>query len=526
MNKLRNLKNRSQNALTISGGGSAPPSTIAQTPSPSTQPAASSSMFTKFSKRYANVKFLRQPPGRQGGPNGVHHHHQPAVSTGSYDLTTAELKREIGAPILISKTCIDMDTTDCRIAAADPASHTTLPTSPAPAPTTSRFEPCAASTVLRKSRSKSASNLHKSELRVFLQRAPSLKVGETASNDADDTPEADRTYAVRTRSMHNHSDSAHVVSHNIAVNSRANIHSTLSPAAAPNGRQHRKSTSSASSASAASAYVNSDAQLRPMRADTPPSTAYGSKDSLNGGVGDRTPIRRSASGLPSSVRSSREPSSLSADSLAGDVDAAAEAVPAVAVDADDADAVAIRRPANGYQALDARDLFRSIDELNAITRQMNDTDDETLADNGGYGSGGGREYCEHRDNLRPDQRRITLLRNKGQSVLNLNVKREKLGNAWSGLKHWIGEEGGRIREVVNKHAALQRVGANGQQPAVTPTVSSVNVAVDGTAEADGGEPASSSSGGGGLLQTLVRKGSKQSTASSSAAASDVEVNRT
>lgn len=515
MNKLRNLKNRSQNVLTIGGGASSTsPSTLAQNGSSSpANGGGGGSMFTKLSKRYANVKFLRQQPGRQGGAVA----HQPTVSTGSYDLTTAELKREIGAPILISKTCIDMDTTDCRIAAGD--QHKSLPTSPTvhtPDPVRAdgtvgktQFDyaatdaanplgqPCGTSTVLRKSRSKSASNLHKSELRVFLQRAPSLKLGETNNNNddtaANDTPEADRTYDISTANE----------TRNNAANSHANSreHRALSSGAAPNDehRQHRKSTSSASSSEASALYANTgQAPAAQMCAVTPQSTTYGSKDSLNVGGAELAPHRRAAS----SSRSSREPSSLSRDSLAGDEDQESAAAFAVKCN-----------PATAYQTLDARDLFRSIEELNAITRQLNEVDDDEA------GADGHREYCEHRDNLRPDQRRITLLRNKGQSVLNLNVKREKLGNAWSGLKNWIGEEGGRIKEVVNKHAALQRVGAHCPQQIVDASVDSPEAVVGaGQVEAEAEPPIN------GFLQTLVRKGSKQST-SSTATASDVEVKR-
>lgn len=69
------------------------------------------------------------------------------------------------------------------------------------------------------------------------------------------------------------------------------------------------------------------------------------------------------------------------------------------------------------------------------------------------------EYCEHRDKLKPCERRITLLRNKNNRIVNLDGKKEKFTNAWSGLKNWIGDERSKIKEVVQKHAALQRVGA-------------------------------------------------------------------
>lgn len=69
------------------------------------------------------------------------------------------------------------------------------------------------------------------------------------------------------------------------------------------------------------------------------------------------------------------------------------------------------------------------------------------------------EYCEHRDKLKPCERRITLLRNKNNRIVNLDGKKEKFSSAWSGLKNWIGDEKSKIKEVVQKHAAMQRVGA-------------------------------------------------------------------
>lgn len=69
------------------------------------------------------------------------------------------------------------------------------------------------------------------------------------------------------------------------------------------------------------------------------------------------------------------------------------------------------------------------------------------------------EYCEHRNNLKPCERRITLLRHKNNRLVNLDGKKERITNAWSGLKNWIGDEKSKIKEVVQKHAAMQRVGA-------------------------------------------------------------------
>lgn len=519
-------------------------------------------MFTKLTKRYANVKFLRSNPGRQGGASA-----QP-VSTGSYDFTTAELKREIGAPILISKTCIDMDTTDCRVTqySADNGAqtsttpgighgHKSLPTSPTvPAnasdedtrfqyvtarpqssqlrlsndnngtPSNPMWQPSGTSTALRKNRSKSASNLHKSELRVFLQRAPSLKLEANNNGEANNAAvaAANCTYediVARPPSLSpppptlrclNDNGYDHNEVNNGADNSPANSQHTLSPQ--QQNHHHRKSTSSSTSSVpyATVAYANTSGSVASPTNNkhnattlTSSTTTYGSRDSLNLAL----------------ATSSREPS-FSRDSLAPPSTRSASASPSAYA----ADEPRNNNPFDDSGGLNAQDLFRSIEELSAITQQLNESD-EFAAGNAFPGdvsaTDDDRAYCEHRDQLRPDQRRITLLRNKGSSVLNLHaLKREKLGNAWSGLKTWIGEEGGRIKEVVNKHAALQRVGAQQQPRQLQAAAASSGVDVE-TAAADApNSPATADAVG--LLQTLARKGSKQSSAASSRSAGHSE----
>lgn len=107
-----------------------------------------------------------------------------------------------------------------------------------------------------------------------------------------------------------------------------------------------------------------------------------------------------------------------------------------------------------------RNLFLSIDELNALTKEIHESEEFnnsiTMID---------QEYCDHRSNLRPNQRRVTLMRNKPNKIqLNLNDKKEKITNVWSGFKHWIDEERGKIKEVVQRHSAMQRVGAHLKSP--------------------------------------------------------------
>lgn len=104
-----------------------------------------------------------------------------------------------------------------------------------------------------------------------------------------------------------------------------------------------------------------------------------------------------------------------------------------------------------FQSLDARHLFLSIEELDEITRQINESDMFKETNN---------EYCEHRNRLHPTERRLTLLKNKTapKHFIDFDRKKAKLTKKWSGFKHWIGEEQDKIKDVVHKHAAMQRVG--------------------------------------------------------------------
>ncbi|XP_001650930.2 uncharacterized protein LOC5566553 [Aedes aegypti] len=104
-----------------------------------------------------------------------------------------------------------------------------------------------------------------------------------------------------------------------------------------------------------------------------------------------------------------------------------------------------------FQSLDARHLFLSLEELDEITRQINESDIFSEENN---------EYCEHRNQLHPTERRLTLLKNKTapKHFIDFDKRKAKLTKKWSGFKHWIGEEQDKIKEVVQKHAAMQRVG--------------------------------------------------------------------
>lgn len=342
--------------------------------------AHDSSLFDKITKRYSNVRFLRKSTNRKDS--------QENSVTGSYDMTgrnSDDHKLEIGAPILISKTTIDTDSvildaghyrhSDCnplqRNSDQSDSYHdanSSLDTQQSsfqssvssndddrheeraydqikPMPLT--IEVNNNGNFVTANRSKSAINLHKTELSVYLQRSPSMEITNHLAQPISMPCNYNRCNGFRTMLSKHHS----VDSDNSYHNSRNSI-------------------------------------------------------TVNG-------------------------STLDVDALDFDMKSAS------------------------FQSLDARNIFLSIEELNEITRQINESDE--------YGSSPDNERLEyqiHRDNLKPCERRVTLLRNKNQKFLNIAPRRDKLTNAWSGFKTWIGEEKGKIKEAVNKHAAMQRVGAN------------------------------------------------------------------
>lgn len=104
------------------------------------------------------------------------------------------------------------------------------------------------------------------------------------------------------------------------------------------------------------------------------------------------------------------------------------------------------------QSLNPQSLFVSIDELNEITRQINESEE--------FNQDIDLEYCTHRDQLKPSERRITLLKNKNSRLINFNHNKQKIKKGWSGVKHWIGEEGTKIREVVQRQPLVQRMGSS------------------------------------------------------------------
>lgn len=352
------------------------------------------SLFDKITKRYSNVRFLRKSANRKDAQ---------ATISGSYDMNgrnSDDHKLEIGAPILISKTTIDTDSiidtshhrhSDCStqlqrnsdqsdsyhdanssLDTHQSSFHSSMSSNDdrndeseyakiKPLPITKEVNNNGNFVA---SRSKSATNLHKTELSVYLQRSPSMEIS-------------------------NHCTQPLTVKNNFSV---YNGFRTISKQSVESDNSFHNSRNSVT---------------------------------VNGSVIDE-------------------------EALDFDMKSAS------------------------FQSLDARNIFLSIEELNEITRQINESDEFRSTDNDQL------EYQIHRDNLKPCERRVTLLRNKNQKFLNIAPKRDKLTNAWCGFKNWIGEERGKIKEVVNKHAAMQRVGAN-TKPANADSAADGVTIVNGTA---------------------------------------------
>lgn len=348
------------------------------------------SLFDKITKRYSNVRFLRKSSNRKEV--------QANTITGSYDMngrTSDDHKLEIGAPILISKTTIDTDSiidtslyrhSDCsQLQRSSDQSDSYHDANSSLDTQQSSFHSSASSnddsTYVKiktipitnevnnngnfvGNRSKSATNLHKTEFSIYLQRSPSMEISNKIITPTFVKSNYTTYNGFQTVSKHS---------------------------------------------------IESDNSFRDSRNNV----------TVNGSIIDE-------------------------EALDFDMKSAS------------------------FQSLDARNIFLSIEELNEITRHINESDEFQSNDNNQL------EYQKHRDNLKPCERRITLLRNKNQKFLNIAPKREKLTNAWSGFKNWIGEEKGKIKEVVNKHAAMQRVGANLKQMNDETTVDGVTI-VNGTA---------------------------------------------
>lgn len=379
----------------------------------------SSGLFTKITKRYSTLSnkiIKRQSPGRAGV--------SPAkVISGSYNMTgsnSEDHRLEIGEPILISTTTLNadcmeemagryrtlpindtnpgssssenevfVDAVDCGPSLPDvnfdfqqrSPITTGKESSPEIVDTTvssvnlneSYYETPKTRKPLKKNHSKSVQSLHRSEIKVFLQKAPSME-----------------------------------------MKSRLNEKN--------NEEENKENSQSGLSKSEPNTPLNPDKDHL-----STPLHHYQSADSINVEMKNRR-----SNNFASNFNINR---GISKDSVV--CDGSLENFDMKSV---------------SCQSLTAQNLFISIDELNEITRQINESEE--------FNKEIDFEYCTHRDNLKPSERRITLMKNKNSRLINFNQNKEKINNAWSGLKHWIGEESVKIKEVVQKQAATQRVGYN------------------------------------------------------------------
>lgn len=395
MNKLKTIKYKTSSGIPSSNGSH-----------------TDNSLFDKISKRYSTVRFLRKTTGRKTSTGK-----QQPIS-GSYDMSgrdSDDHKLEIGAPVLISKTSIDTDTIDSRKVSLN------------------KLNTSDQSDIYMDANSSSGGGANHStsfgELK-FSFYTPDTSVKET-NGDVDN----ENVYDLPRASLNKlHADDSKNFN-GVRSKSAVNLHRT-------------------------------ELSMNLERTPSLSSVAQQPKHPLSI---SRTSIDKSATNLPSvneycipavgNQRTSSKQSlnqhglnsrgySYSHDSIAANSSIFDETDPEEDFDLRSA----------SFQSLEARNLFLSIEELNDITKQINEADEFKPTGEQDL------EYCTHRDNLKPSERRITLLRNKNQRLIKVGHKKDKISNAWSDFKTWIGEEKGKIREVVHKHAALQRVGANFQKP--------------------------------------------------------------
>lgn len=395
MNKLKTIKYKTSSGIPSSNGNN-----------------SDNSLFDKISKRYSTVRFLRKTTGRKTSAGK-----QQPVS-GSYDMTgrdSDDHKLEIGAPILISKTFIDTDTLDSRDIHLKRQSYSDQ------------------SDIYMDANSSTGGANHSSS---FGELKFSFYTPETSAKETNGDADNENVYDLpRTNTNKLHIDDSKNFN-GIRSKSAVNLHKT-------------------------------ELSLCLERTPSLSTVAQQSKQTLGA---SRTSIDKSVNNLPlvneytiPSIANQRTSSKLSLNknglndrsySYSHDSIAANSSI----FDENDPEEEDFDLRSASFQSLEARNLFLSIEELNEITKQINEADEFKPTGEKDL------EYCAHRDNLKPSERRITLLRNKNQKLIKMGHKKDKISNAWSDFKTWIGEEKGKIREVVHKHAALQRVGANFKNP--------------------------------------------------------------
>lgn len=395
--------------------------------------ASSNNLLDKISRRYSGIstKFLRKSPGRKGNRD---------VVSGSYNMKgnqSDDLRPEIGLPILISKidrTDLDdltkkgfnspssLSTDDsendvyvdanCSLQSFSDIQFSFLPDD-ASSPNSSFdatsynliFNPTLDDSPSRidRTKSKSAQNLHRTELKVFLKRAPSLEVIEDFDETTYDMPKK-RSNQPESQ-FHsldaNQSDSSVGVSEPPIIPVEEKLIYSIHPL--PSSQDDSSSSNDINNKQ--KIEINNELKCQSLERQQ----------------------QQQHESLPSNCSSNT--------SHFNDVDFDFKSA--------------------SLQSLNGKNIFLSIEELNEITRQINESED--------FNQEIDYEYVEHRENLKPSERRITLLRNKETNrFINFNDKKDKIAKKWTGVKHWISEERGKIKEVVHRHAALQRVGARAE----------------------------------------------------------------
>lgn len=369
------------------------------------------SIMDKLSKRYSTVRFLRSKSSTRkdaAANNSL---------SGSYDMNgrnSDDHKLEIGAPILISKTAIDTDTIDTR-----------------------KYRHC------NNVHSQSEQSLNQSDIYQNANSSLDIQQQSLCSTDLKNSQQSiesnDENGYEYDKIMHRLSDPTEVNNNNGSGNfvgnrskSATNLHKTE-----------------------LSVYIQRSPSMDIANRFGKTIT---SKHLCNRSHDKRTLSKQSIETDNSSFNNSRNSIAVNGSMF-------------------DEDTLDFDMKSASYQSLNARNIFLSIEELNEITRQINESDDFRIETDNNEDL----EYQIHRDNLKPCERRVTLLRNKNQSrFLNITPNRDKFTNAWSGFKSWIGEEKGKLKDVVNKHAAMQRVGASMKTGTTTDQCDGVTI-VNGTA---------------------------------------------
>ncbi|KAH8388036.1 hypothetical protein KR093_011217 [Drosophila rubida] len=428
----------------------------------------------KLSRRHLGSMTL---PGTGSGAAKERCGSPSKLATGSYNMTgsnSEDHRLEIGAPILISTTTLDTDrfgVTEARLkqigggiaktssivrtltprssdeeefvdacgtpqaeqpppelADVEPEQFATPTHQPEPVEPVDPVEPVGQLPALeppmrrpriaRQQQSQSVQNLHRSELKVYLHKSPSMTLDLNATAPPQlNLPELPELYGASELSL---ADTSSGNKENLLTSSPKNAATANSEPGTPlvcgylAQQQRFKSIDSFQLLPSTQSSKLSLASCRSSRQSRP----------------SRHTRSRSRSHSRSQSRSrSRSRSQLSCDQDEDEFDYDLKSV--------------------SYQSLNAQNLFVSIDELQEITRQINETED--------FNREIDLEYCTHRDQLRPSERRITLLKNKNQRLINFNHNKEKLRKGWHGMKHWLGEEGHRLKEAVRQQTPLKRV---------------------------------------------------------------------